>query len=133
MGNAAYNRGSKVIRDQIDRELAARPRKHPAEIALHHAERINGNLRDRVADLESELEKAKRYVRMARLERDMLKDELADARLHHDRLKLAFAGLRESYARVRRSWMKASRLLRMMPADMVRAARESGEHRDDAS
>lgn len=122
MGVAAYQRGSQVIRDQIDREQAEKPKPHPAEIALFHAERINGNLRAKVESLESQLEKARQYLRLARLERDALRDQaVRDGK----RIK----SLMEHGERMKRSWLKASKLLRLIPSSIVNDARSTGEHR----
>lgn len=129
MGKAAYERGSAVIRRQIAEDFDALPKRHPAEIALHHAERINGNLKARIESLEAELERARRYMSLARLERDATKEDVAKEKKRSERWKQMCRSVMERASKMERSWRKASALLRMLPADLVREARETGDHR----
>ena len=129
MGKAAYERGSQVIRDQIDREQSSKPKRHPSEIALFHAERINGNLKQKIQSLEFELDKSKQYLRLARAERDALKDEVKQRDEKITFYKGLCRSLNEHAERMKRSWHKASNLLRMIPAATVEEARSTGEHR----
>jgi DNA repair exonuclease SbcCD ATPase subunit len=118
-----------VIRDQIDREMESKPKEHPAEIALRHAERINGDLKARCEQLEAELDKARKHLELARSERDFYKSEVKDRDEVIESNKEAYASVVEYAGKMRRSWQKASNLLRMMPLDLVNKAREPGEHR----
>lgn len=108
MGNAAYNRGTQVLRDQITRDTEAKPKRHHAEIALHHAERINNNLKSRIASLEEEVEKAKLYLRLARAERDALKLEVKEREQKIEFYKTMCCSLRSRGEKLKRSWQKAS-------------------------
>lgn len=130
MGNAAYNRGTQVLRNQITRDMEAKPKRHPAEISLNHAERINNSLKGRIAILEKEVEKAKLYLRLARADRDALKLEIQEREERIEFYKTLCGSLRSRCEKLKRSWQKASKLLRMMPMDLVSAVRSTGEHRN---
>jgi len=129
MGKAAYERGSKVIRERIAREQAEKPQRHPAEISLYHAERINSNLKRKIESLELRLERCERYLRLARAERDALNDDVEALDEKITFYKGWCRSLNANAERLKRSWEKASRLLRLLPRDLVVEARSTGEHR----
>jgi len=129
MGVAAYNRGTKLVREQIARDFDELPKRHPAEISLHHAERINANLKARVASLEADLGRAKTYMEAARLERDLLKEELAEKERWNATLKSLVQSANARADQIKRSWIKASNLLKLLPKDLVDEVRSRGEHR----
>lgn len=130
MGNAAYERGTQVIRNSIDRDVELLPKRHPAEVALFHAERINSSLKEKIAALQSELETAKKYLAVARAERNVLKEELREQEMQIHFWKTLCSSIHRQCAKFRRSWLKASNLLRLIPASVVSEAREEGKHRD---
>jgi len=130
MSKAAYDRGTLVIRQQIDRELADKPKPHPDSIALMHAKRVNENLRQRIESLESELAKAKQYLAIARSERNLLKQEIVERENKYQFLFDCWESSKKRADQFKRSWEKASRLLRMLPPHLVAEARADGEHRN---
>jgi chromosome segregation ATPase len=129
MGVAAYNRGTKLVREQIARDFDELPKRHPAEVSLYHAERINENLKAKVESLQQDLDRAKQYLELARLERDALKAEIAETGKWVNTLKGIVHAANERADKFKRSWIKASNLLRLLPKDLVDEVRDRGEHR----
>ena len=106
MGTAAYNRGTKAIREQIDRELAD---KKPALYEPYYLERDVKPLRDRIKELEANLTSAKRALASSRAMLAVERDNRAEERTLQDARVKEHWALAERY---RHSWEKASAMIR---------------------
>lgn len=119
MGAAQYNRGTAVARRQIDAELAE---KRPAiERRMDRAaleERL-AVLEARNARLESDLGRAKRYLALARAERDAAREELHETAASLERCKHERARWAKALLSMRRRWLKVSACVRehLTPAE----------------
>jgi chromosome segregation ATPase len=112
MGVAAYQRGTMLIRSQHD---AAPARHWQADAVANHVE----PLRERIATLERDMERARRLIGLLRAEKQVAADRLAEARADAATWKATAGRIRETLSRVTRSWRKASALLRLLPPATV--------------
>lgn len=117
MGVAAYNRGTMLIRDQADRDVQATL---PAIERRHYSE-LNKEQAATIASLQNDLERARRLIGLLRAEKAVLRDELSETR---DKLTNRARNAERQSRRFYRSWVKASRLLRMFSPAQVQSARE---------
>lgn len=124
MGHAAYGRGSAAIRRQIDAEakVATRDESKPLNWADDRARLVN-----RIAQLENDLAKSKRALASSRamlsVERD---NRAAEMELLDSRVKEWISAA----LRYKRSWEKASRLIRecLTPEQVAEYRRGRDEH-----
>jgi hypothetical protein len=123
MGVAAYNRGSTAIARQLQPQYGAAwergARDNRIQMLIGRAERA-----------EHDLERAKRLIRLLRAEKACLRDDLASEREAHDATRGFVSRMWQSLGSVRRSWQKASALLRLLPPNVVnelRAERDATE------
>lgn len=122
MGIASYNRGTKVVNAHLPK---------PSDQAFYRsaAENRADAAEARAKAAEAELARARACIARLRAEKAVLQDELNATRekargLGADRRRWALAALRAE-----RCWIKASKLLRMLPRHLVEEARATGEHR----
>lgn len=120
MGIAAYNRGSAVIRRQADCDVADIP---ASQIERSASDNREDMLRTRLASAELDLSKARRLIALLRAEKACLRDELTEERASHAASRSMLSRMFAALGRVRRSWHKASALLRLLPVETVNALR----------
>lgn len=119
MGVAQYNRGTAVTRSQIDAELVE---KRPAiERRMDRAaleDRLS-TLEARNARLDADLGRAKRYLALARAERDTAREELHATAVSLERCKHERARWAKALLSMRRRWLKVSACVRehLTPAE----------------
>lgn len=121
MGGAAYNRGSKRIREEISQELAGSARLREERLAVHNA--VNASLlqsqkiEKQEAELEAlrqELAEAKEKVRLQEAELTMLRVDIESARKHSENMD----NLRRVYLRETEAHKEKHQIL----SDIIRLA-----------
>lgn len=127
MGIAAYNRGTKAIRSQIDREVQENQ-------GSGLQDRIDGmqatidRLKSELAAKEQELDRARRAYNLRCSEKAALKEELAELRKRSDCLSAAIERKDERIAELDRRWRVVSLILRdglQLPDSEVEELKES--------
>lgn len=117
MGIAAYNRGTALIRRQIDEE---QPRESNTlrlieERKEHKAER--DELREQIKQLEKTIAEQKQTI-------DELRDNITCQQSEINRFRHHAAAMRELSQSYQRNWRRSSELLRLLPSDKVHQLRE---------
>jgi predicted nucleic acid-binding Zn-ribbon protein len=116
MGVAAYNRGSRAVAAQIGK---------PGEAAFIRGARDNriSALTVRAEAAEGDLVKARRLIALLRAEKADLRQQITEERQSHASTRGMLKAMHETLSRVRRSWHKASAMLRLLPPDSVQELR----------
>ncbi len=124
MGAAQYNRGSRAISDQIDREQAGKPRRTIEYLAYSNAMEHTLCLQSKIASLEADLERAKAALARSRATLSVDRDEWNSER---DRLRSIVRDFAKSSERHRRNWERCSQIIRtyVTPAEVEEFSQEN--------
>lgn len=116
MGVAHYNRGSKVVSLQIERDFSSR--KDSASAMTLNNNRLD-RANERIAELTTLLgeqkastDKVTRYMNLARAERDCLKQEVGDLRKQLEHTNTYSRNLAEIITSLDLRWRKCSAIIR---------------------
>lgn len=109
MGIARYNRGSRALSDQVDREQAEKPRRTIDYLAYSNAMEHTRRLQGQIASLEADMERARAALARARAALSVERDEWAAER---DRLKSLAREHAKSSLRHRLNWERCSKIIR---------------------
>jgi uncharacterized coiled-coil protein SlyX len=121
MGNSAYNRGSKRIREEISQELAGSARLREERLAVHNA--VNASLLQaqkieaqeaKIEELRQHLTEAQEKVRLQEAELTMLRDDIKATQRHAENM--------DNLRRVYLKEMEAHKEKHQILSDIIRLA-----------